>query len=371
MIPARPQRRRVTLASIAAELGISRTTVSNAYNRPDQLADETRKRIFDTAERLGYTGPDALARSLRTRRNGTVGLILTEELDYAFRDPAAVDFLIGLAQSCQDNQTGLVLIPAVVNASEMDAHTTVNNAVVDGFIVYSVAETDPYLTAIRSRDVPVVICDQPKKFDELPRVGINDFLAAQPLGEHLGSLGHRHVGIITFRLGRDGYAGPIDAERRGDADTHVHLDRLQGITEGLIAQGVSPDQIYAYECPDNHGSAGAAAAEYLLSTHPEITALVATPDVLALGAYDQATERGLSVPGDLSIAGFDGTPEALARNLTTVIQPGQDKGRECGVLLHEAINDYLSGAEADTDGVDSTVILPTRFAPGATTAAPA
>src|SRR3954464_13231076 len=95
----RSQRSRppATLASLAAELGVSRTTVSNAYNRPDQLSEQLRSRVMDAARRLGYPGPDPVARSLRTRRAGAVGLLLTEGFKYAFRDPVATGFLEGLA----------------------------------------------------------------------------------------------------------------------------------------------------------------------------------------------------------------------------------------------------------------------------------
>ena len=75
-------RRPATLASLAAELGISRTTVSNAYNRPDQLSPELRRRVLDTARQLGYPGPDPVARSLRTRQAGAIGLVFTETLSY-------------------------------------------------------------------------------------------------------------------------------------------------------------------------------------------------------------------------------------------------------------------------------------------------
>ena len=73
-------KRSTTLASLAAELGVSRTTVSNAYNRPDQLAPATRERILAAAAARGYAGPDPTARSLRTRRQGSVGVLLTEHL---------------------------------------------------------------------------------------------------------------------------------------------------------------------------------------------------------------------------------------------------------------------------------------------------
>lgn len=87
----RPHARK-TLASLAAELGVSRTTVSNAYNRPDQLSPATRARILAAAAAHGYPGPDPAARGLRMRRAGSIGVVLTEHLSYAFEDMASVDF---------------------------------------------------------------------------------------------------------------------------------------------------------------------------------------------------------------------------------------------------------------------------------------
>src|ERR1700753_2347499 len=105
-------RRRATLASLAAELKVSRTTISHAYTRPDQLSDALRERVLATAKRLGYPGPDPVARSLRTRRAGAVGLMITEPLTYSFRDPAALDFVAGLAESCGDARQGMLLVAA-------------------------------------------------------------------------------------------------------------------------------------------------------------------------------------------------------------------------------------------------------------------
>ena len=103
-------RRRATLASLAAELKVSRTTISNAYNRPDQLSADLRERIFATAKRMGYAGPDPVARSLRTRKAGAVGLVIAEPLTYSFSDPAALNFVAGLAESCEEAGQGLLLV---------------------------------------------------------------------------------------------------------------------------------------------------------------------------------------------------------------------------------------------------------------------
>ena len=103
-------RRRATLASLAAELKVSRTTISNAYNRPDQLSASLRERVLATAKRMGYPGPDPVARSLRTRKVAAVGLVTIEPLTYSFSDPAAFDFVAGMAQSCEELGQGLLLV---------------------------------------------------------------------------------------------------------------------------------------------------------------------------------------------------------------------------------------------------------------------
>ncbi|WP_394284852.1 LacI family DNA-binding transcriptional regulator, partial [Corynebacterium sp.] len=103
--------RKSTLASLAADLGVSRTTVSNAYNHPDQLSPALRTKILAAAEARGYPGPDPAARSLRTRRVGSIGVLLTEHLSYAFEDHASVDFLAGLAESSYGTENSLTLVP--------------------------------------------------------------------------------------------------------------------------------------------------------------------------------------------------------------------------------------------------------------------
>ena len=99
---------RVTLKTIADAVGVSRTTVSNAYNRPDQLAPELRDRILNAARELGYAGPDPAARRLRSGRRDAVGLLLTEGLSGAFTDPAAIILLQGIARATED--AGLAML---------------------------------------------------------------------------------------------------------------------------------------------------------------------------------------------------------------------------------------------------------------------
>ncbi|WP_199441065.1 LacI family DNA-binding transcriptional regulator [Umezawaea beigongshangensis] len=325
-------RRPATLASLAAELGVSRTTVSNAYNRPDQLSPELRRRVLETARRLGYPGPDPVARSLRTRKAGAVGLLLTENLSYAFRDPAAIGFLEGLALACEDAGTGLLLVPA---SPEREDVAAVHRAGVDGFVVYSVPDDDPHLAAVLERPVPTVVCDQPD-LDNVDRVGIDDRAAMRGLAAHLIALGHRRVGVVCMRLARDRNDGFVSVDRQHAAHFHVQRARLTGLAEEFAEAGVDWTRVPVVERFDHTIASGASAAAQVLDRDPGITALVCTSDILALGALQEAERRGLRVPDDLTVTGFDGIHEAERAGLTTIRQPVMEKGRAAGKLLLDA-----------------------------------
>ena len=335
-----PPRRRATLASLAAELKVSRTTISNAYNRPDQLSAELRERIFNAAKRLGYPGPDPVARSLRTRRAGAVGLMITEPLNYSFSDPAALDFVAGLAESCEEAGQGLLLVAIGPNRSVEDGSAAVLAAGVDGFVVYSASDEDPYLPVVQRRHLPVVIVDQPMDVPGASRVGIDDRAAMRRLAEHVVGLGHREIGVLTMRLGGerpDGDTAPAIAEpaRLKTPHFHVQRERILGIRDALEAVGGNPQALTIVESFEHRPSSGGAAAEVALAANPRITALMCTADVLALSAMDYLRGRGIYVPGQMTVTGFDGIPDALRRGLTTVAQPSVEKGRRAGRLLNQ------------------------------------
>src|ERR671914_2265762 len=146
--------RRATRARVAEELGVSSMTISNAYNRPERVSETLRERIFETAERLGYAGPDPVARSLRRQKTNLVGVLYSNPLSYAFDDPAQVLFLKGLAAVTEAAGMGLVLVPGSVGSSAEERASAVMDAAVDGFIVYSVAEDDPLVEAALRRPLP-------------------------------------------------------------------------------------------------------------------------------------------------------------------------------------------------------------------------
>lgn len=360
-MPRRPAPR-ATLASIAAELGVSRTTVSNAYNRPDQLSPELRERILATAGALGYPGPNPTARSLRTARAGAVGVILTERLAYAFEDQASVDFLAGLAADNSD--LSLTLLPAGPRGEEATNEELVSNAIVDGFVVYSVPAADPHLKAARSRGLPVVVCDQPASLSGVPYVGIDDFAAIQPAAAELVRAGHRRIGILTKRLfstPRDGIVSRAEVER---SDMHVQRNRVRGALEVFSAAGITEVPIVNRHFNDLASAADG--ARELVGTHPDITAVLCTTDSMALGVLKAF---GPAVPRELSVTGFDGIAAARNLGLTTVEQPNILKGREVGRVLC-ALIDAHSTSPHTAGPTPSRTLLETTFVPGRTVGPP-
>ena len=323
------------MASLAAELKVSRTTISNAYNRPDQLSAALRERVLATAKRLGYAGPDPVARSLRTRKAGAVGLVITEPLTYSFSDPAALDFVAGLAQSCEGLGQGLLLVAVGPNRSVAEGTASVLAAGVDGFVVYSAAGDDPYLQVVLQRRLPLVVVDQPKDVPGASQVGIDDRAAMRKIGDYVLGLGHREIGLLTMRLLRDRRQGLVDTERLRSSTFHVQSERIGGVRDAMAAAGLDPESMTVVESHEHTAASGGVAAQVALEANPRITALMCTADVLALSAMDYLRGRGKYAPGQMTITGFDGVPEAISRGLTTVAQPSLQKGRRAGELLHK------------------------------------
>ncbi len=364
MVKRSPTRK--TLASLAAELGVSRTTVSNAYSRPDQLSAATRERILAAAKARGYPGPDPTARSLRTRRAGAVGVLLTEHLSYAFEDMASVDFLAGMAEASAGAQTMLTLIPAGPEG-EAEATSLVGSAAVDGFVVYSVAAGDAYLEAARGRGLPVVVCDQPTD-SGLPFVGIDDRAAIAPAARALVEAGHRKIGVLAIRLKRERHDGPISWEELQEADMHVQHARVMGAMDVFAQAGIAPETVPVVTQHINDAQTTRAAAQLLLDAHPDLTAVLCTTDSMALGVMTYARERDIDIPNELSVTGFDGIDAAQRLGLTTIIQPNKAKGAAAGHML----SNLIAAADSAAAAVPAVTrrVLRTNFAAGRTVAPP-
>jgi DNA-binding LacI/PurR family transcriptional regulator len=331
---ARGQRRGVTLATIAAELGVSRMTVSNAYNHPDQLSPELREKVLESAKRLGYPGPNPLAATLSRGRVGALGLLFDDPLSYAFTDPASVLFFGGIAEVCERRQVGLVLVPSGVETLGQADLTRV--ALVDGFIAYCDLADDGRLEAIEERGLPMVIVDGPRR-PGAHHVALDDRGAARAAARHLIDLGHRRFGVIPFQLAPDRYEGAAGPERQATARFHTSRERLRGYRDALEAAGIDWTTV-PVEVRIPHGrDAGRRSAGALLDRAERPTALLAMSDELAIGALQAAEERGIAVPRELSVVGFDDTPAAghARPPLTTIWQPHREKGAAAARLLLE------------------------------------
>lgn len=327
-------RKRATLQTIADHLHVSRTTVSNAYSRPDQLNPALRQKIFETAKELRYAGPHAAARTLRRGRSGSLGIVFTETLAYAVTDPAALLFLRGIAEASEPSGTGLLLLP--VPPDRKAGPAAVRDAVVDGFLVYSVPEDDSRLEAVFERALPTVIIDMPWSA-QAAYVGIDDREGARAAAEHLLALGHRRFGVVAFLLVEDDYSGPADRERQAAATFAISRARLAGFADALTEAGLPWEDVPVHERAMNAVASGEIAAAALLDRSPRPTAILTFSDLLAFGVLRAAAVRGLQVPEALSVVGFDDIPEAarVQPGLTTIRQPLLEKGQWAGRLLQE------------------------------------
>jgi DNA-binding LacI/PurR family transcriptional regulator len=325
---------KATLQTIADRLGVSRTTVSNAYGRPDQLNPALRQKIFDVAKEIGYPGPHPAARTLRRGKSGSLGVVFTETLTYAVTDPVSLLFLRGVAESVEPAGAALLLVP--VPPGRRAGPDAVRDAVVDGFLVYSVAEDDARLEAVLARRLPTVMVDQPAQ-PGCAFVGIDDRGGARAAAQHLLALGHRRFAVIAFPLSEDDYSGPASLERQAQAAFPISAARLAGYADALAEAGLPWAEVPVQEERLNTIAAGERAAGILLDRVPQPTALLCFSDLMAVGALRAAAARGLRVPGDLSIVGFDDSPGAVLAQppLTTVRQPLLEKGRLAGRFMVE------------------------------------
>jgi DNA-binding LacI/PurR family transcriptional regulator len=332
------ERPRITLKDVAEDVGVSPMTVSNAFNRPDQLSAALRERILESARRLGYPGPDPLARGLRRGRAGAIGVISDTRLSYAFDDPAASAVIAGVCATTEEEGLGVLLVPPGGSAP-------LSSAMIDGIVVYSVAQGDPLLALAVARRLPAVVVDQPIGTG-LPRAGIDDEAAARAAADHLTALGHRRLAVVAFGLSPDGRTGPADLARRRTAGYAVSRARLAGYAAAAAEAGIDWAGVPVHECAGSVRAAGRAAGERLLDAGDRPTAILATSDVLALGVLDAAAAAGLRVPHDLSVVGFDDIPAAAAARLTTIHQDHHAKGRLAGELLVAALRGERAVAPA-------------------------
>ncbi|GAA2227162.1 LacI family transcriptional regulator [Herbiconiux moechotypicola] len=320
--------RRVTMQDVADRANVSKTAVSLAFNNSTRLSEATVKNILEVAAELGYA-QDPAARMLRTRRTDSLGLLLPQQLDRVLENPYYTQFLQGIGQTCQREGFTLLLAPPLRGSMLK----TIPYAAVDGFIVSGLEHDRGEVDALRQRRIPFVLVDS-ELHGDVPSVEIDDSEGMENLVTHLLDLGHRRIALVAFESGTGGghrgWRGPV-------------LRRMQGAIAALAALDLTPESpgitLIEVACT----RAGGAQAFQQLWSAPEgerPTAIVTFSDIIALGVLDAAREADVSVPGQVSVSGFDDTVAAnwASPSLTTVRQPIETKGRLAAEYLVEAIS---------------------------------
>jgi LacI family transcriptional regulator len=309
-----------TIKDVARMAGVSYQTVSNVINGEARVTDETRGRVQTAIEQLGYQ-PHAAARTLRSGRSRILGLMIPDTQNPHFWATVA-----GAEDEALQNGYNLLLATASMDlAREEQAFEALIQQNLDGIIpllTYPENLVDS-LRDLRRRNIPIALSASgafmPDIEIDIVQMHFED--AARELMEHLLDLGHRRIGVI-WGVGRSELAN----------------DRVTAYKQGLEAAGISFDPRYLIVCHHNLRD-GYHAAEQLLDLDPRPTALIGINDLMAFGAMQASLRRGLKIPQDISIAGFDDVPMSslLSPPLTTGRADGAEIGRQCVRLLLERI----------------------------------
>src|SRR4051794_11038234 len=282
-----PPRRRPTIADVARRAGVSAAAVSFAVNDRPGVSPETRERILAAARELGWR-PSASARALTEARTRAVALVLARNAAQLEVDAFFVRFLSGIevALTAVDYALLLQIVPGGAAAALPAYERLAAAGRVDGFLLTDVEVEDPRFALLEAAGIPVVLAGRPVGPCPFPWVETRHGEGMAPPVAHLAELGHERIGF---------FGGRADFE-------HVQL-RLARWREALAAVGLA-------DGPVGHAENGdvSAAAHALLAEQP--TAVVCASDVPALAIVVAARSRGLDVPGDLSVTGFDDSPLA-------------------------------------------------------------
>jgi len=363
-MPSFEMKRTVSMKDVALAAGVSQPAVSYAYNKPSEISEAQREHILKVARKLGYPGPNVRGGSLRSGRVGAIGLMISDELPYAFIDPSTTGLLRGIGEIGELANVALALFPLqkdLVNQSgEPGSVSLAVRGFVDGLIAYNLPDDYPVVAMARKQNIPFVVVDAPI-IEGTPFVGIDDFGSGVIQMKHLLDLGHSKIGIIADRLRPDGLRGPVTQKRFQQSTENVVRARLEGYLSAGKAVGLGFDDMVIIEAGGFDRASGDWAAEQILA-NKGLTAVAATSDVMALSFLTIANERGVSVPDQLSVIGFDDIPEAAGAGLTTIRQPLIEKGRHAARLLTELLNAPPSKRPPAT-----RIILPTELVVRSTT----
>jgi LacI family transcriptional regulator len=336
-----PAARRITSRDIAREAGVSQPTVSRALRGDPRVAPATAAIVAATAARLGYV-PHAAARTLITRRTGTVAIVVAD-----ITNP----FYPGLVEALHE-QLGRAGYRAVLLNERTDRREEgslaplLRGGVVDGAIVATATLDAPTRALLDDAGAPVVLVVREVDGAGRDVVVCDNRGGGELAAAHLAALGHRRIGLIN-----------------GPADTSTARDREAGFAAELARAGVALDPALRRSGEFTHQTGHQACLELLALPQPP-TAIFCGNDVIALGALDAARRRGVAVPGTLSVIGFDDIELAgwASFRLTTVRQPLAD-------MAYEAARRLVRRVEVAGDEPPRRSVHPTELIQRATTAA--
>ena len=333
-----------TLRDVAQLAGVHPATASRALNpqtRPLVNADTARK-VLRAAESIGYQ-PNPIARSLKTSRTGTIGLVIPDLTNPLFPP---------IVRGIED-----VLTPAgynawIVNTDNDPAREeaqieSLRSRQVEGLIVATARRDHPLLVRLHGIGVRMVLVNRRVDGLELPSVSADDDAGVRLAVAHLAELGHTRIAHL---------AGP--------QQTSTGVSRARAFRHAMTDHGLATDPALTVECGYWSETAGAQALRTLLDSGERCTAIVAGNDLIALGCYDVFAERGLTCPGDLSVVGFNEMPflDKMRPPLTTVAIPHYEIGGEAARLLLDTID--------EPERHPRTVLLAPSLVVRASTAAP-
>jgi LacI family transcriptional regulator len=315
----------VTIYDVARSAGVSTATVSRALNGSVLVAEKTRARVVRTAEELGYE-PNSAARSLVTRSTQTIGLLLPDITNPFFPE------LVKGVQLLAAERSYTLLLSQTGNDPDTEQRylNLFRGKGIDGLLVVGLALGRSKLTKFAASGIPLVSLDREVDLPGIPLVHLDNRAGARRATEHLLALGHRSIVHI---------GGPLSLT--------VSQERLRGFLDALESTHLDPRPELVVES-DFTESGGRNAAMALVAAGVPFTAVFAANDVMAIGAMVGLKEGGLSVPGEVSVVGFDDIHLAgyTTPALTTLRQPAYEMGRGAAQILIDAIaGNHLSEGE--------------------------
>ncbi|NEI68676.1 LacI family DNA-binding transcriptional regulator [Rhizobium lusitanum] len=334
----------IRLADVARAAGVSQGTASNVFSRPDVVREEVREHVLETAKRLGYAGPSLTGRLLRAGKVNAIGVAAVEPLAYFFDDPWARALLAAVSQVCDANGTGLALVSAK-DRQKLDWN--IRSALVDGFILLCVEGGEKLVQLTRERQLPFVALALNDDDPSIASISVDNLGGAAAAARHLAELGHRRFAVLATELSHD-HVGPVGVDEIRQAIYSTSRDRALGYWQALEAFGIRRQDVPIYETINDKASVEAG-LELLFSAPEPPTALLAMSDNIALLAINWLRARGLSVPHDISVIGFDGVPEGgmVEPGLTTMAQPFAEIAQRA---VRAILDDAVPG-ERETIGV--------------------